>query len=360
MKYYIVTNREILTINGQEQIDTTNDGSCTDNLRFAIFDSSNADPTAYDLIPDKTNTEPNQSPAPGTPPVTPYYHNADEPVKTGSEKFFTELANDMGNNNGGDLLVLIHGFNVDWASGIETLRSVESRFVKPDGSPIKHLLLFSWPSRASLLRYKSDTQDSITSGITLGRCFQLFSEFLMETFGGQQPIMPPCGNKIHLLCHSMGNRVLENILIKIMTDGNKYHDVFEEVILAASDVDNNIFENPNAFYFLNNLCRRMHVYCNRNDLALKFSAKYENPLKRLGTDGPSNLNIIPSHVYVIDCTDAAFNQDKSLQSRVIQHSYYDEVPEVSQDIYTILLGTDDEKVSNRTQVSAIKYRLNPL
>jgi len=354
MKYYIVTNRNIITINGTEQIDTTNDGACTDNLRFATFDSAQTDATKYVLIPDKDNAV-----AGSNKPVGTYYFNPAEPVKTGSEKFFGDLASDMSADTGGDLLILIHGFNVDWAGGIDDLRTVEGCFVKPNGSPIKHLLLFSWPSHASLLRYKSDFQDATTAGITLGRCFQLFSEFLTEAFGGQQAQLTACGNKIHLLCHSMGNHVLQNMFDKITADGNKYHNVFEEIVLAAADVDNNIFESSLSFNRLNNLCRRIHVYCNRNDLALKFSAKYENPMKRLGSDGPANMNLVPSHVYVIDCTDAAFKYDPSLQSRIIQHSYFTDVPEVSNDIYTILQGTADEKVTNRTAVSDIKYRLNP-
>jgi esterase/lipase superfamily enzyme len=101
------------------------------------------------------------------------------------------------------------------------------------------------------------------------------------------------------------------------------------------------------------------VYCNRNDLALKFSAKYENPMKRLGTDGPANLNVLPSHVYVIDCTDAAFNQDPSLQSRLIQHGYYSEVPEVAADISAVLSGENDEDIGNRTPITEIKFRLIP-
>jgi esterase/lipase superfamily enzyme len=290
--------------------------------------------------------------------VSPYYFNPNQPVKSGSERFFTELATDMAADEGGDLLVLIHGFNVDWACGIDDLRNVEKCFVKPNGSKIKHLLLFSWPSQGSVLKYKSDAQDAIISGITIGRCFQLFTEFLSEAFGGSNPQLLPCGNKIHLICHSMGNRVLQNMLDKLRADGNKFHDVFEEVILAAADVDNNIFENPLSFYLLNNLCRRMHVYCNRNDLALKFSAKYENPLKRLGTDGPVSLNILPSHVYLIDCTDVAFKYDRNIQSRIIQHDYFVQVPEVSTDVYAILSGTDDEKVANRTKINDIKYRLN--
>jgi hypothetical protein len=64
MKYYIVTNREILIVLGQKQIDTTNDGLCTDSLRFATFDSGNSNPNSYTLIPDKSIFD---TASPGTP-----------------------------------------------------------------------------------------------------------------------------------------------------------------------------------------------------------------------------------------------------------------------------------------------------
>ncbi len=347
MKYYIVTNRQILTDTGVERIDTTNDGLCTDNLRFATLDSD-ADPMAYELIPDKIDD--------GTGS---YYFNGDGSEPAGSEKFFTDLATDMNGADGGDLLVFIHGFNVDWASGISTLGEIKQRLVDQPGSPIKHLLLFSWPSCGSVLKYKSDFQDATTAGTTLGRCFQLFTEFLMTAVNTNQTQLTQCGSNIHLLCHSMGNHVLQYMVTKLLVDGNKYHDPFEEVILAAADVDNNIFESPNAFSYLNNLCRRIHVYCNRNDLALKISSKFENPMKRLGSDGPANLNTLPSHVYVIDCTDVACKYDPGIVNKIVEHSYFAEVPEVGADIYSVLLGRNDENIANRVQINDVKYRLVP-
>jgi esterase/lipase superfamily enzyme len=356
MKYYIVTNRQILTVAGKETVDTTNNGICSDSLRFAIFDSSNVDTNNYELIPDKvdpTASQPNQSANSGDHP---YYFNDAEPVKTGSERFFNELWGDMSADDGGDLLVFFHGFNCDWAGGISNLRDLERLFIAPPNSTIKHMVIFSWPSMASLFRYKSDFADASSSGVTIGRCFQLMCEFFSEAFGIDNKLVP-CSRKIHLLCHSMGNHVLEHMMDKIIADGNTYQDTFEEIILAAADADNNLFDNPNAFFYLNNLCRRIHVYSNRNDLVLKFSAKYENPMKRLGTDGPANLNSLPSHVYVIDCTDVVAKQDPQLQDKVVHHWYYKDVAEVSNDIFSVLQGIDDEKIANRTAVTAIKFRL---
>jgi len=346
MKYYIVTNRQILDNNGIEQIDITNSGVCIDNLRFATFDSLSSNPDSYVLLPDKSKID-----------SEPYYFNINEPVKKGSERFFTELTHEM-QDEGGDLLVLIHGFNVNWIEGINYLRSLEKIFINSKTSTIKHLVLISWPSRASILRYKLDTLDAVLCGTTIGRCFQLFYKFLNEAFTGY-PGLKPCRHKVHLLCHSMGTFVLENMLKTILSDGARYHHVFDEVILAAADVDNTIFEEPNPFYYLNKLSRRVHIYCNRNDLVLKYSAKYENLRTRLGTNGPANIDALPNRVYVVDCTDASFNRGPGLQGRLIQHAYYLDVPRVSADINAVLQGMEPDQIEHRTQINQVKYRLKP-
>jgi esterase/lipase superfamily enzyme len=359
MNYYIVTNRQILLNGGSESIDTSDDGICTDNLRFAIFDSSQDNPDVYTLIPDKVEpdaTQPNQPAYSGTQP---YYFNPAQPVKTGSEAFFNALYSEMAAPDGGDVLVFFHGFNCSWADAIADVRAQQSLFISPAGSPIKHMVLFSWPSMGSLLRYKSDAQDASTSGLAMGRCFQLMCEFFSDAFGNPANGMKPCGRKIHLLVHSMGNQVLQTMMEKLIADGNPYQDTFEEIILAAADADFDLFEDPLAFYQLNTMCRRVHIYTNRNDLVLKFSAKYENPKKRLGTDGPISITDLPSHVYVIDCTGAVAGRDPSLENKLLQHWYYKDVPEVSNDIYAVLLGADDELIANRVNVSPVKYRLSP-
>ncbi|WP_147314012.1 alpha/beta hydrolase [Deminuibacter soli] len=358
MKYHIITNRRILVENGIEKIDTTNDGLPTDTLRFATFDSTSTDPQAYTLIPDKAPSQPGAAVNNVNQYDVQYYFNDNEPVKVGSEKFFLDLYHEMASPDGGDVLVMYHGFNCDWKCAIDNLRNLEKCFVGA-GSPIKHLVIFSWPSRGSVMRYKSDVLDAITSGVAIGRCFQLLCEFFYEAFNGLTARLPkPCNNKIHLLCHSMGNRVLENMLAKLISDGNKFSSIFEEIILASPDVDNICFEDPQPFSRLNSLGRRIHVYYNRNDLALTVSRKYENPLKRLGTDGPSSLNNLPSHIYIIDCTEVACQTDPSVNNTLVQHWYYDRVPKVYNDILSVLKGTNDEAIqANRVKVSDIKYRL---
>jgi len=328
-----------------EQIDITDSGACIDNLRFATFDSANTNSTSYVLIPDKVKLK-----AGGGK----YYFNKKELVKKGSERFFIELSREM-NIEGGDLLVLIHGFNVNWTEGINYLRILEKNFIT-ESSSIKHLVLISWPSRASILGYKLDTLDAVTCGTTIGRCFQLFYKFLNEAFAGY-PQLKPCKHKVHLLCHSMGNFVLENMLKKILSDGSKYLPVFDEVILVAADVDDNIFEEPNTFYYLNTLCSRIHVYYNRNDLILKYSAKYENLRTRLGTDGPSNIDSLPDRVYLVDCTDASYNKGAGLQNRLVQHAYHLDVPRVISDMSAVLNGLEHDKIENRIQISPVKYKL---
>src|SRR5208282_1881438 len=141
----------------------------------------------------------------------------------------------------------------------------------------------------------------------------------------------------------------------------KYRNVkvFEEILLIAADIDNDCFQEvtPLSLYLLPSICRRIHIYCDREDKALLISELTKHPKKRLGVDGPLNNNIIPSHIYTVDATDV--NQgDNSLENELFHHWYYKDVKQVVADIDSVLHGVNDEDISGRIEADqGKKYRL---
>lgn len=355
MKIFLITNRKVIRKNGQERIDDSYKGPALDSIRFGIYDTDLND---YQIYPDKIFGTPNTALA--SSPTVAYYDknalNTNKPLK-GSERFFTELYHNMsgqGDNPRGDVLTFIHGYNCDFQCGIEHIKEMADK-LQAAGSPVKYFVLVSWPSRGRLLRYQDERDDAHTSGGALGRALQMLVEFFRTVFGPNGS--DPCRQRIHLLCHSMGNQVLEEMMRKLVDLRTLIPSVFEEIVLAASDVDNTAFELPNPLGALPSLCRRIHVYTNRNDLALVISTTTKTSAKRMGTDGPSDMTKIPSHIYLVDCTDVASQGDPGLKNELVQHWYHKSVPAVVSDIAAVLRGENDESIANRTAVSAIKYRI---
>lgn len=333
-----MTNRQIIVdpVTKTESINTSRDGNFTDHIRFASFDSAQPGSDAYTLLPD-------------TP--------------SAANDFFLKLHADMTGDDGGDVLIFFHGFECDWPCGISNLRDMERQHINAAGSKIKHIIGFSWPSEGDLLKYHQDELIAQASGNTAGHCFKLLIEFFSTHFPPSQNVIEPCNRKIHLICHSMGNQVLQNMIASINFQSIPYLGVFEEIILVAADIDNDAFEKDadKTLYSLNNMCRRVHIYCNRADSALLISDSTKHHFKRLGMDGPANLNVLPSHIYVIDTTDVKDEVDdffKDLKDEIIHHWYYKTVPKVVADIQSVLNGQNDEDIHNR-QITwpGVKYRI---
>src|SRR5690606_3207909 len=93
-----------------------------------------------------------------------------------------------------------------------------------DGLPI----LYSWPSRASLLSYISDTAVVNLSG----RRLTLFLEDLVQKSGAK---------RIHLIAHSMGNRALTDALELYALRHEGEPPAFEQVLFTAPDLDAGLF-----------------------------------------------------------------------------------------------------------------------
>ena len=129
-----------------------------------------------------------------------------------------------------DVLLFVHGFN-------NTFEFVSLRMaqlvhdIRFRGTPV----VFSWPSegKGNLLAYQRDEQKAAASHDALAEV--LISLVQSTHVAGENP------GKIHLIAHSMGNRVLAHALMVVRQQLQPGVKPFGHVILAAPDIDARTF-----------------------------------------------------------------------------------------------------------------------
>jgi esterase/lipase superfamily enzyme len=262
---------------------------------------------------------------------------AASPPVLGSERLFREIKADM--DRGLGTIVYIHGYGCSFFDAVGNALALQHR-VQSLGVKL-NVVLFSWPSDGVLtpvVAYKSDREDAATSGLAFSRAFQKLYGHLQAI-----PESESCGSPIHLLCHSMGNFVLENTLWHLCKNmPGRLPRIFSEVVLASADVDSDAFESAGKLGRLPEISRRITVYYNRGDKALRISDLTKGNEDRLGASGPRHPLDVPTGVVNVDCSEAI--------SGVARHGYY--LDEASVDISATLKGTREDKIRHRKYLAS--------
>ncbi|MBL8349446.1 MAG: alpha/beta hydrolase [Burkholderiaceae bacterium] len=247
-----------------------------------------------------------------------------------------------------DCMVFIHGFNVGFDEAISRTAQLK-RFY--GGRPMTWVL-FTWPSDGSMLPFKayaSDRDDARASGVALGRGLQKLANFLH----GSRP-EDFCGQRVHLMTHSMGGYALRWALQSILgSTGSGLRRLLEHILMFAPDEDDDAFELAHKLRALPDMARRVSVYHNAGDLALVTSDVTKGNPDRLGAAGPRNSRALPDKVTVIDCEPVL-----SLRQDPKGHGYYALNTAVRRDVLAVLDGTAPLDVKGRQyQADTRTYRL---
>jgi len=264
--------------------------------------------------------------------------------KEGSQELFSNLRKKM-RDDSKDSLIFIHGFNVTFVDAIESAAKMAEKYKEKKYEP--NIFVFSWPSDGKLFHYSNDRYDAEVSGYAFARGLLKLSSFLKK--GKLEEI---CNQKVHLIAHSMGNYVLRHSLQQAQEigKGKALPRIFDEIILTAADEDNDAFEFESKFSRLPSLAKRITVYFNSGDLALKTSDYTKGNPDRLGHDGPSKPHKISSKVVLVDAS--------SVVGGVAEHSYHQEEKLVIEDIVAVLQGISSENITGRKYVPhANKFKL---
>ena len=246
-------------------------------------------------------------------------------AKLGSAQIFADLRKKM--TNGDHVLVFVHGFNVSWWEAVASAASLQYMLNRhcggdhssDDSRPV-HVVLFTWPSDGRVIpywSYFSDRSDATVSGYALGRGLLKLRDYLIDARHlSRQRKEPPCEPSIHLLCHSMGNFVLQNALVRTekFSVGGRLPRLFDQVFLCAADVGADVFQPGEAFHRLPQMARAVTIYHNRNDDTMPVSDYTRGNTDRLGWDGAERPADLPDRVHQVDCS--------RLVAGLIEHHYY--------------------------------------
>jgi len=201
--------------------------------------------------------------------------------------------------------VFIHGYNVsfDDAAFRTAQLAHDMRF---RGAPI----FFSWPSRGELENYRYDLDSA--------RFAKKYLVDFLELIKSQSR-----AEIIHLVAHSMGNDPLMQTLMELKDRHTGGEPLFNEVILAAPDIDlNGFLQLVNG---IRGVANGITLYANNSDRAIEASRRYAGNIQRAGGLPP----VIVDGVDTIDVTEIG----SSLLS--LNHSDYADNPILMDDIRTL-------------------------
>lgn len=231
------------------------------------------------------------------------------------ESFVRVLKEDVQKSGSKHAFVFIHGYNVLFREA--ALRTAQLRYDLDFDGPAA---FFSWPSNGSLLSYPSD-EETVNLTERSGVLHEFLSDFISET-GAES---------IHLIAHSMGNRLLTRAFEKLPDLRNSQgQQMINRLIMAAPDV------NPAEFMLLadriRKLTRSRTLYASDRDIALIGSEALRlSNYTRLGQGGASR--VIVDGVQTIDASDLG------REIFDLGHSYYVH-PQVMQDLKHLLSQRD--------------------
>ncbi len=289
---------------------------------------------------------------------------AEEALKTtddakrvlGSRKVFAQVMQKMAKHSR-DTLIYVHGFGFSFVDAVKRTAQLKQIYGAP--API-NVFLFSWPGDGDMvpfMSYYSDRSDARNSGMAMARTFLFLRDFVAQLgeTGGEF-----CEQRLHLLAHSMGNYALRHGLQGIRAElKDEIPRLFDNVILAAPDEDDDAFEHDHKYRKLPLVCRRVHVYFSPDDRALLISDKTKRNPDRLGSDGPRLIDDLPRKVVLIDCRKVDNSTEDGMPDLQV-HQYYRLRPEVIADITQVLAGAPPEAVPNRDYNPATRtYRIQP-
>lgn len=225
------------------------------------------------------------------------------------EQFLAEARRHMATANSNDAFVFVHGFNVTFVDAV--LRTAQiAADLNFGGAP----MLFTWPSKGKLSR-RGYTMDETEAEWTVPH----LATFLRHVAGMG-------ADKVHLIAHSMGNRVLTAALRRLREPGAAPVGLFRELVLTAPDIDTETFVNDIAPAILPTTTR-VTLYASSKDAALAYSKRVHG-YPRLG-DSDENLVTLDG----VDTIDVS-----AVDTNLIGHFYYGENRSVLADLFNLMSG----------------------
>jgi len=207
------------------------------------------------------------------------------------------------------VLVFVHGYKTSFADA--AIRAAQIGFdLKSAGA----IALYSWPSTNQSQGYFADQNRADASE----KLFADFLELLVTKVGA---------TRVNIIAHSMGNRLLSRAMSQVSNKLAEAKVKFGAIILAAPDIDVDLFERLATAYPL--LSEKTTMYVSSRDRALFFSKSLQDS-DRAGLTPPITV------VNGID-TIVVSKVDLSL----LGHGYFSGSEPVLYDMKSVLEGSHD-------------------
>lgn len=269
------------------------------------------------------------------------------PITAGGIGGFDDATKAAIADSGKNLLIFVHGFANSFQDAIKRAAfNREWLAASTKKGADTTVLAFTWPTAGNVLskdlfnpagQYVKDRRQADASGAALA----LFLRQALEIARQAKTKRP--STRVFLLAHSMGHVALNAAMKPFFQDGAP-PVLFDEAILAASDIDDQALEKPRKFglYRIRELAVRTSVYHSNFDLPLKFSQAVNGywPLGLGGADSETDTSIYPvdtfrsvscSLVFDLHDVDGDIAIDES-------HQYYRRSPTVRKDIAALMNG----------------------
>jgi len=325
---FFITNREIITDSNGESVREDGKERAADKLRFGTYADGK-----FILYPEPDNELEGS-----------YANLANKNVNDlkGSAHFFKLLYDELskGGENAKDnnVIFFVHGFNTNLEDVRGAFKKLQKLYVDNPKCPISHIIIFTWPGMSPKIPYHyfNDREDAIASGKALARGIEKVTKFF-QTFllaDGNEP----CNRSIHLMAHSMGNRVLEHVMLELKKNQSQTRELFSEVILIAADVNYNIFEPNEPFSGLIEMGKRVHIYFHEADRVLDISKYTKNFSNRLGRYGRKKIDSAQIDVFDSNVSKVKDDLEKDFGTDKLNHWYYYSSSEVVNDVSEVLSG----------------------
>jgi esterase/lipase superfamily enzyme len=218
-------------------------------------------------------------------------------------------------------LVFVHGYNTAFEYAL--FRTAQMAYdLKFDSASF----LYSWPSEAGITGYGYDRESSEQAEPYLRE----YLELVLKETGAKS---------VSVIAHSMGNMPLLRVLQALgpsLPPGVQLN----QVILAAPDVDRNLFENLAANIM--QYGRGVTLYCSSNDRAMAAARRVAGGVPRAG-DVPADGPIVLAGIDTIDVSQT------STDYLALNHSSYAETGALLNDI-GLLLQTGERPPEKRIPI----------
>ena len=221
--------------------------------------------------------------------------------------YFSELAKDIQTSKRKSTFLFVHGYNTSFSEAAKRTAQI-SYDLKFEGKAV----FYSWPSQASTIFYRKDEKNIAWS--------QKNIESFLEDY-----LSITEAEEVYLIAHSMGNRGLTKAIIEVMKDKPHLQSKIKEIILAAPDIDADVFKTEIAPQMVLNTKKPITLYVSADDLALQAS-KLLNGEPRAGD--VETKPIIVNGIETIDAT--------GIVTDFVSHSYFADSSSIISDIFNII------------------------